>query len=135
VTLLTWNPACSVGVRALDDQHGILMDALNDLHLAMVRGSGRAEVSELLNRLVQLTNMHLVSEERLMEMYSFPGLDTHRAEHLRMLSDIRLSALRVQHGEDVGMRTLLTHLRDLYTVHIEGHDSLYGPWLNDHGVN
>jgi hemerythrin len=134
VNLLTWNHACPVGVRALDDQHGILMDALNNLHLAMVRGSGRAEARELLNRLVQLTNMHILSEERLMELYNFPSLEAHRAEHVHLLSVIRQSAVRMQHGEEIGMRPLLTQLRDLYTEHIEGHDSLYGPWLNDHGI-
>ena len=30
VALLTWNHACMIGVRAMDDQHGILMDTLND---------------------------------------------------------------------------------------------------------
>jgi len=135
VTLLTWNHAGSVGVRALDDQHGILMDALDDLRLAMARGSGRGEVCELLNRLIQLTNMHFASEERLMEQYEFPGLEAHRAEHLQMLSSIRQAVLRVQHGEEVGMRPLLASLRDWYGGHIGSMDRQYGPWLNDRGVH
>ncbi len=135
MNILTWNHACSVGVRALDDQHGILMDALNDLRLAMVRGSGRAEVCELLTRLIQLTNMHLTSEEQLLEKYNFPGLEAHRTEHLRLLSAIRQSALRVQRGEEVGMRPLLNSLRAWYIGHIEDHDSEYGSWLNDLGVH
>jgi hemerythrin len=134
VTLLTWNHAGSVGVRALDNQHGVLMEALNDLRLAMARGSGRGEVCERLNRLIQLTNMHFASEERLMEQYEFPGLEAHRAEHLQILRSIRQSVVRVQRGEEVGMRPLLASLRDSYGGHAESMDKQYGPWLNEHGV-
>ena len=49
MTLLTWNHACSVGVRAMDDQHGILMDAINELRIAVGRGCGREKASELLD--------------------------------------------------------------------------------------
>ena len=33
VTSFTWNHACSIGVKAMDDQHGVLMDALSDFAL------------------------------------------------------------------------------------------------------
>src|ERR1035438_8962220 len=80
VTLLTWNHACTVGVRAMDDQHGILMDTMNELRLALVHGSGREPVSELLDRLIEFTRMHFSSEEQLMEQSSFPSLPEHRSE-------------------------------------------------------
>ena len=67
MTLLTWNHACTVGVRAMDDQHGILMDTMNELRLAAVRGSGREQVSEVLDRLIEFTRMHFWSEEQLLE--------------------------------------------------------------------
>ena len=46
MTFLTWNHACSTGVKAMDDQHGVLMDTLNELRLALVHGRGRDQVSE-----------------------------------------------------------------------------------------
>jgi hypothetical protein len=41
VALLSLNHAGTVGVRAMDDQHGILMDTMNELRLAVVRGECR----------------------------------------------------------------------------------------------
>lgn len=58
MTLLTWNHACSVGVRAMDDQHGILMDAINALRLALVRGAGRETISQLLDEFIEFSRMH-----------------------------------------------------------------------------
>lgn len=127
MTLLTWNHSCTVGVRAMDDQHGILMDTMNELRLAMVRGSGREQVSELLDRLIEFTRMHFWSEEQLMEQTGYPGLAEHRAEHHTMLAQILQSTHRVQYGEGVKMRPLLRFLREWFTEHIEGLDREYGP--------
>ena len=134
VTLLTWNHTCSVGVRAMDDQHGILMDTMNELRLALVRGSGREQLSGLLDRLIEFTRMHFWSEEQLMEQSAFPGLAGHRAEHHSMLAQMIQSAHRVQYGEGVQMRSLLCSLRDGFLEHIESLDQAYGPWLNERGV-
>jgi hemerythrin len=119
----------------MDDQHGILMDTMNELRLAMVRGSGREQVSELLDRLIEFTRMHFWSEEQLMEQKGFPGLAEHRAEHHSMLAQILQSAHRVQYGERVEMRPLLHFLREWFVEHIENLDREYGPWMNERGVN
>ena len=135
MALLTGNHACTVGVRAMDDQHGILMDTLNELRLAAVRGSGREQVSEVLDRLIEFTRMHFWSEEQLLEQHGYSGLAEHRAEHQRMLAQILQSSHRVQHGEKMQMRPLLCFLRESYAEHIEGMDHEYGPWLNERGVD
>ena len=135
MSALIWNCASSVGVRAMDDQHGILMDTVNELRLAAVRGSGRELVSEMLDRLIEFTRMHFWGEERLMEQYGFPGLAEHRLEHQRILAQILQSSHRVQHGERMQMRPLLCFLREAYAEHIEGMDREYGPWLNERGVD
>ena len=135
MTLLTWNHACSVGVRAMDDQHGILMDTVNELRLALVHGCGREQVCESMDRLIEFTRMHFWSEEQLMEQTGFPGLAEHRAQHHSILAQMLQSAHRVQYGEGVELRPLLCSLRDGYIEHIEGLDQQYGPWLNERGVH
>ena len=134
MTLLTWKHANMVGVRALDDQHGILMDTMNELRQAVVRGAGREQVSEVLDRLIEFTRMHFATEERLLEQTGFPALAAHRVEHQRVLAQILEAAPRAQHGEEVHMHSLLIFLRDWYVTHIGSLDQEYGPWLNDRGV-
>jgi hemerythrin len=119
----------------MDDQHGILMDTMNELRLAVVRGSGREQVSEVLDRLIEFTRMHFSSEEKLMKQFLFPGWEEHRAEHQRILAQILQSSHRVQHGEQMQMRPLLCFLRESYSEHIEIMDREYGPWLNKRGVD
>jgi hemerythrin len=119
----------------MDDQHGILMDAMNELRLAVVRGGGREQVSELLDRLIEFTRMHFASEERLMEQSGFPGVTEHRAQHQSLLAQMLYSAHRIQYGEGVEIGSFLCFLRDWFTDHVEGLDQQYGPWLNQHGIS
>jgi len=134
LALLTWNHASSVGVRAMDDQHAILMDTVNELRLALLRGSDGENAGEILYRLIEFTRMHFQSEECLMEQSRFPGLAEHRAAHQDMLTQLRQSPQRVLHGSAIQLRSLLGSLREGYLQHIETLDQQYGPWLNERGL-
>jgi hemerythrin len=124
-----------VGVRAMDNQHGILMDSINAVRQALLRGAGRETISELLDEFIELLRMHFRSEEQLMEQSGFTGLEEHRAEHHRILADILQSAHRLQYGDDMQLRTLLCALHHGFLDHIETMDSKYAPWLHEHGVD
>lgn len=119
----------------MDDQHGILMDAINELLLAVARGGGREQVGELLDRLIEFTRMHFASEERLMEQSGFPGAAEHRAWHQSLLAQMLYSAHRIQYGEGAEISSFLCSLHDWFTAHIEGLDQQYGPWLNQNGIS
>ena len=134
MTRLTWNHACSVGVKAMDEQHAVLMDSLNDIRLSLVQGKGREHVSERLNRLIEFTRMHFASEEQLLEKYAFPGSVEHRDAHQRLLAQLEEAALRTQHHDELHMRAILQFLRDWYTSHVEDHDRQYAAWLNARGI-
>jgi len=129
VSLLTWNHACEVEVPAMDDQHGILMDTVNELRLAMTHGRGREEVSEILDRLIEFTRMHFQSEEQLMEQAAFPGLAEHRLAHQRMLAELLAAANCLQYGKFAKIQPQLSALRDSLLQHIEILDREYAPWL------
>jgi hemerythrin len=135
VTFLTWNHECAVGVKAMDEQHAVLMDTLNDIRLALVRGLGREQVSEALNRLIEFTRMHFASEEQLLEKQGFPGVAEHRDAHQKLLGQIEDAALRTHHNDEVHMKSTLLFLRDWYMSHIEDQDSKYGVWLNARGIS
>jgi hemerythrin len=134
LALLTWNHACAVGVRAMDDQHGILMDTVNELRLANARGADREQILELLNRLIDFTRLHFAGEEQLMEQYGYPARSEHAGEHQRLLFHLMEASRWVQHGNAVSMRVLLGFLRRWFLEHIQGLDRQYGPWLNERGV-
>ena len=135
MTLLTWNHECTVGVKALDEQHAVLMDTLNEIRLALVRGHGREHVSEALKRLIEFTRMHFASEEQVLENHAFPNLAEHRDAHQKLLRQVEDAALRAQHNDEIHLKSMLLFLRDWYMTHIEQLDRQYGEWLNARGIS
>jgi hemerythrin len=123
-----------VGVKAMDEQHAVIMDTLNDIRLALVHGTGRDQVSEGLNRLIEFTRMHFASEEHLLEEHAFPGAAEHRHAHQKLLTQIEDASMRTQHNDELRMGSILMFLRDWYINHIEGMDRQYGEWLNARGI-
>jgi hemerythrin len=118
----------------MDDQHGILMDAINDLRLALLRGSSHEKICELLDQFIEFTRMHFWSEEQLMEQTGFSNLAAHRAIHHQMLAEILQAAHRLQYGESLHLRPLLSQLHDGFLEHIEQVDQEYSPWLRERGM-
>jgi hemerythrin len=118
----------------MDDQHGILMDTLNELRVQLLRGGDRTKISDQLGRLVEFTEMHFDCEESLLDRYEFPGAEAHRVEHRRLLHEIRQAVEHAEHGHATDLQPLLTFLRSWYMEHVEGLDRQYGDWLNQHGI-
>jgi hemerythrin len=131
---LTWNYASTVGVQAIDDQHGILMDALNELRLALLHGAECRQVRTMLSRVSDLMRLHVESEERLLATYGFPGLEAHRAEHQRLLGRLAQFNVRFEQRQVGSVYELVEYLRKWFTTHTGVAGKKYGPWLQKCGV-
>ena len=134
MALLTWSHASSVGVRSMDVQHGILLDTMNEIRQNLMAGCTPEQLDEQSNRLLEFARIHFASEEALLESHGFPGLTEHRAEHERLLDEMRIAVKYGEDGSPQEMRPLVSFLRTGYLEHIEGHDQQYADWLNERGV-
>jgi hemerythrin len=134
VTLLTWSHECIIGVQAMDDQHGALMDTLNDLRRMLLRGEDRHEICQQLKRLIELTQMHCQGEEQLLRKQAFPGLDEHRSAHQQLMARLYGALEQVNREDGAHFGSVLDFLPSWYIEHVEQLDQPYGAWLNERGV-
>lgn len=131
---LVWNQACTVGVQAMDDQHGILLDALNELRMALLQGRECREIRGMLARTVELMRMHLESEERLLTMHGFPGVTEHRAEKQRLLGRLEQFNIRFEQRQTPAVYELVEYLRKWFTTHTAKDKRSYGQFFKSRGV-
>ena len=135
---LPWNTQKTAGIRVIDEQHGILLDGLNELRTALKVGEECERVRAILNRLTDLARLHVASEERLLEQHRFPGLAEYHAEHELLLRHLEArptycnSASRYRQPDSIN--ELADFLRTWFLSHVEEAGSAYGPWLQEHGV-
>jgi hemerythrin-like metal-binding protein len=131
---MTWSDKYSVGVKVLDNQHSVLVDTLNKLYDAMMKGQAREITGPLLLMLVEYTKEHFATEEKMMTATKYPGFKQHIAKHRELTKQVSEFVGRYERGEITLSVDLLNFLRDWLGTHILKEDHEYGPWLNKNGV-
>ena len=126
---LTWSDKYSVGVDAIDRQHQQLVNLINELHDAMLKGNGNDIMVPILDRLVQYTRVHFESEETLMRRAFYPGLDAHKREHETLTRQVVEFQQEVQNGRAMITIKVMNFLKEWLVHHILETDMKYGPHL------
>ncbi len=131
---LIWNQACTMGVQSLDDQHGNLLDALNELRTALVHGAAIRVVRPMLARVADLLRMHVQCEDKLLAKHDYPGLAKQRAEHQQLLGRLSQYDTRFESWQTPAVYELVEYLRKWFTAHTVETQQKCGPWLRSRGV-
>jgi hemerythrin len=82
---IDWSDALSVGDDQMDCDHRLFVETLNTLYRTIDDGGDFGVIEGLLCRLVEVSEVHFVREERLMGRTRFPLRAGHVAEHSRLL--------------------------------------------------
>jgi hemerythrin-like metal-binding protein len=134
MSLLSWKHEHSVGIRCFDDEHKKLFSMINELHDAMRMGRGQEVTKKLLTSLGDYTVRHFAAEEASMSRTGFSGLAAHKAEHQKLVDDLKKIKSDLDAGRPVNSVMLLSFLKDWLTGHIMKCDKLYSTHLNAQGI-
>ncbi len=132
MTGLNWCGKHAVGLRAIDDEHKELFDAVREVESAMARNAEPAETGALLKKLVAATGKHFANEEAIMRGAKYPGLALHAANHQRLMEKAEAFAARHGQGGVAVNQHALNFLRDWLLHHMENDDARLGAWLKEH---
>lgn len=90
MTFITWKAAYSLGIASADAEHKELIDLLNELHDELLRhGASSSAAYEFLGELYAKISAHFALEEKLMREHDYDGYAEHKADHERLLDEIR----------------------------------------------
>ena len=81
MVLIRWDNRLELGNTEIDGQKKALVDALNILHSAMLKGEGRSEVGSTLKVFLDYAARHFAMEEKMMDSHAYPGLSSHKKLH------------------------------------------------------
>lgn len=133
-TLMEWNAGFSVNIREIDRQHEKLFGLLNTLYDAMTQGRGKLIMGRVLAELIDYTEYHFGTEEKLFREHAYPDMDSHIAEHRALTSEAKAFKKRFDAQEVVVTSELLQFLKSWLNHHIIGSDRRYTAFLNAKGV-
>jgi hemerythrin len=120
----------SVGHADIDAEHQVQLGLMDALEEAVQGGRTGPEVDELLERLLDYSRVHFLSEQLLMRHHAYEGYEDHVQDHDRMVA--ALEELRAAHDQGrtaYGLEVIRTVRADLMG-HIRGRDHELGRFLS-----
>jgi len=117
------------GRRNLDGEHRRQLQLFTTFVDAVRSGRDGAQVSEVLQQLVDFTDVHFMSEQMMMRLFSYPYYDAHVAEHDRLIGLVRDLASRCAAGESGDAAALAGTIRESLVGHTERSDRAFADWL------
>ncbi len=116
-------------VPSMDSEHALQIDLVEALGRSVAEGKSREVADEILEKLLDLTQVHFLAEELMMRMESYPGYEAHLAEHGELLVELRkLKAARSQPDHPM-TREAVEGVRPWLAGHIRTQDRAFASFL------
>ena len=129
-----WSSTYSVGISSFDRHHKHLIGLINKLYDAMRAGKASQELDSLMIGLIDYTQFHFTSEEKLLSQYGYPNYPKHLAEHEAFKAKVIDFQGKLRQGQ-IGISVQVAEfLKDWLVNHIQVEDKKYSPFLLAKGV-
>lgn len=132
-----WSDAMSVGIAEIDEQHKMLIDILNRLFTAVVQRESHVNTTEILDTLLDYTQVHFGLEEKLLQDagYGPDEFAIHQREHRAFIEKISNAANKhLVEGKSVSFE-LISFLKRWLQDHILVTDKKYASVLQNAGYS
>ena len=89
MTLLEWRDDFCIGIAEVDHEHRLLIGLINEVHAALGEDRSSGRIEEFLGEIYASISAHFALEEKDMRSRRYPEFSLHKADHERLLDDIR----------------------------------------------
>jgi hemerythrin len=131
MALLQWKEHYSVGVDAVDHEHKELITLINRLHDELMAKGEELSIRGFFGDLFKGISAHFALEERFMRERRYDQLDQHKADHERLLDEIR-DIMDEFEGHEIASAELSARLDAWFSRHFETHDARLHKALGPH---
>ena len=129
--IVEWSDKLETGIPEIDEQHKELIVTLNRLGRLKY---GKEDFLEVLEELIEYTNIHFKTEENYMIKDNYPGYDKHKSYHnllINKLSDYIKEFYETEDIEDLGTR-LYDFVGNWMVNHYSGEDINLASFIKKH---
>jgi len=122
--LIDWRDDFQTGIASLDHEHRAMIGLLNEMAAALPPENATAQISEFLGEVYAKIQAHFALEERIMREHRYAGFAAHKADHERLLDELR--EIMESHQADAGFDyrgALSKRLADWFMIHFHEFDA------------
>lgn len=130
MSLLAWRSEFSVGVPAVDFEHREMIELINEMHDGLGGEATPAEIADFLGEVYAKIGSHFALEERVMRERGYDDYVGHKADHARLLEEIREIMDEVELEGVFDDQTLAQRLQAWFGDHFRTKDARLHGFLN-----
>ena len=120
--LLDWKDEYSVGIEAVDHEHKELIALINRLYDELESPNAKSTVPAFFGDLFKAIGSHFALEEKFMREHGYRKLDSHKADHERLLDELREIMDAFDHSVEIDPVDLSGRLEVWFSRHFRTHD-------------
>jgi len=124
MTLIEWAKEFETGISEVDHEHQELVELINTLHGQLGADAPRETVSDFLGEVFAKISAHFALEETVMRKYDYDEYALHKADHEKLLDDLRdiMDDFESESGSDY-KEALSLAVRDWFVNHFKTKDA------------
>ena len=124
MSLIEWRKEFETGIPDVDHEHRELVEIINRLHDHIESGVDRSHITEFLGEVFAKIAAHFALEESIMRKFAYDEYEAHKAEHERLLDEIR-DIMDAQHDDPSSAYgdSLSFTVRDWFVNHFKSKDA------------
>ena len=121
--LLHWKNEYSVGIDAVDSENQELIALINRIYEQLDSADAKLSVPAFFRDLLKAIGTHFALEERFMRDHDYGQLDRHKADHARLLDELRDIIVSFDHSAEIDCVELSDRLAAWFFRHFRTHDA------------
>lgn len=121
--LIVWDEKFSVGVAAVDHEHRELIGLVNEIYDRLKDPAASVTVPDFLGEIYARIAAHFALEESIMRAKNYAHFAGHKADHERLLDEIRDIMDDYEDGESFDEQRFARRLGEWFTGHFGTHDA------------
>ena len=123
------HPTAPHDASNIDNEHRIQLGMLQALCDAVEAGEPAEKIHEILDQLTSYSELHFMSEELLMRMYSYPDYNDHVLDHTAMTERLQQIMQRYSEGQESMALQVANEMREFLVGHIKSRDVAFSHFL------
>ena len=124
MALIDWKDEFAIGIPAVDFEHRELIELINQLHAQLTQpGAPPDAVADFLGEINGRIGAHFALEEKEMRDRHYDQLAIHKADHERLLDEIRDLMDQYEDNQGFSEQELARRLNGWFAVHFSSHDA------------
>ncbi len=133
MSLLTWTDEYQTGIPSVDYEHKVLIASIKEIAECINADASRQDILDCLGLIHALIEAHFALEEKIMRDRKYDSYREHKADHDRLLEDIRDIMYHVRAADQAAeiRETLLQDIDSWFSVHFLEMDLHYHEKMGD----